>query len=232
MTEQDLVYEKLEEEWKVALAPILHTPIMQSLQDFLAVEKKAGKVIYPPEQEVFQAFTMTPLSQVKVVVLGQDPYHGVNQAHGLCFSVRHGTPLPPSLKNIYREIQSDIGIEHSKQGELTYWAKQGVFLLNSVLTVEAGLAASHKKQGWEDFTDEVIAVLNQQCEHLVFLLWGSYAQKKGRMIDTSRHLVLQAAHPSPLSANRGGWFGCRHFSKTNHYLEANGKTPIDWSLPG
>jgi uracil-DNA glycosylase len=175
---------------------------------------------------------MTPLSQVKVVVLGQDPYHGVGQAHGLCFSVRHGTPLPPSLKNIYREIQSDIGIEPSKQGELTHWAKQGVFLLNSVLTVEAGLAASHKKQGWEDFTDEVIAVLNQQCEHLVFLLWGSYAQKKGQMIDTSRHLVLQAAHPSPLSANRGGWFGCRHFSKTNHYLEANGKTPIDWSLPG
>lgn len=226
------MHEKLEEEWKVALASILRTSIMQSLQGFLAAEKKAGKVIYPPEQEIFQAFSMTPLSQVKVVVLGQDPYHGVGQAHGLCFSVRHGTPLPPSLKNIYREIQSDIGIEPSKQGELTHWAKQGVFLLNSVLTVEAGLAASHKKQGWEDFTDEVIAVLNQQCEHLVFLLWGSYAQKKGKMIDTSRHLVLQAAHPSPLSANRGGWFGCRHFSKTNHYLEANGKTPIDWSLPG
>lgn len=222
---------KLEPEWKGALAPEFLSPYMQSLRDFLAQEKQAGKTIYPPGPEVFNALNTTPLSQVKVVILGQDPYHGAGQAHGLCFSVRRGVMLPPSLQNIYREIQSDLGIPPARHGELTHWAEQGVLLLNSVLTVQAGMAASHQGRGWETFTDAVVKVLNEQRENLVFLLWGSYAQRKGRIIDTRRHLVLRAAHPSPLSANRGDWFGCHHFSQANHYLEAHGHAPIDWSLP-
>lgn len=221
----------MEAGWKQVLASALVTPSMQSLREFLVQEKRAGKMIYPPGTEIFSAFDYTPFSNVKVVILGQDPYHGAGQAHGLCFSVRRGIDLPPSLRNIYREIESDLGVKPAQHGDLTHWASQGVLMLNSVLTVAAGQAASHQGQGWETFTDEVISVLNAQRENLVFLLWGNYAQRKGRVIDSRRHLVLRAAHPSPLSANRGGWFGCRHFSKTNHYLEAHGKAPIDWSLP-
>ncbi len=222
---------KLDPEWKQALGQEFLSPYMQELRRFLEQERQAGKVIYPPGPEIFNALNTTLLSKVKVVILGQDPYHGAGQAHGLCFSVRRGVPLPPSLQNIYREISTDLGIAPGRHGELTHWAEQGVLLLNSVLTVQAGLAASHQNRGWETFTDAVVRVLNEQCEHLVFLLWGSYAQRKGRIIDTRRHLVLKSVHPSPLSANRGGWFGCRHFSQANRYLEAQGREPIDWSVP-
>ncbi|MDP2227916.1 MAG: uracil-DNA glycosylase [Moraxellaceae bacterium] len=222
---------RLEAEWKKALASEFSAPYMQELREFLRQEKLAGKQIFPPGPEIFAALDITPLSRVKVVILGQDPYHGPGQAHGLCFSVRRGTPPPPSLTNIYKEIAADIGIVMPRHGELTHWAQQGVLMLNSVLSVQAGLAASHQGHGWETFTDAVIRTLNEQCEHLVFLLWGSYAQRKGRFIDAQKHLVLKAAHPSPLAANRGGWFGCRHFSQTNQYLVAQGKTPVDWSLP-
>lgn len=214
-----------------ALADEFLAPYMHELRGFLDAEKKAGKEVYPPGSEMFGAFNTTPLSKVKVVILGQDPYHGPHQAHGLCFSVRRGVQPPPSLINIYKEIQADLGIAAPRHGDLTHWAEQGVLLLNSVLSVQAGLAASHQGRGWETFTDAVIRVLNDEREHLVFLLWGNYAQRKGRFIDTKKHLVLKAAHPSPLAANRGGWFGCRHFSQTNHYLEAHGLAPIDWSLP-
>jgi len=222
---------KLESEWKQALAEEFLAPYMHELRGFLDDEKKAGKEIYPPGPEIFGAFNTTPLSKVKVVILGQDPYHGPRQAHGLCFSVRRGVQPPPSLINIYKEIQADLGIVPPRHGELSHWAEQGVLLLNSVLSVQAGLAASHQGRGWEVFTDTVVRVLNEEREHLVFLLWGNYAQRKGRFIDTKKHLVLKAAHPSPLAANRGGWFGCRHFSQANRYLEAHGLTPIDWSLP-
>lgn len=222
---------KLEPEWKRSLANEFLAPYMHELRAFLDAEKKADKEIYPPGPEIFGAFNTTPLPTVKVVILGQDPYHGPRQAHGLCFSVRRGIQPPPSLINIYKEVQADLGIAPPRHGELTHWAEQGVLLLNSVLSVQAGLAASHQGRGWETFTDAVIRVLNEEREHLVFLLWGNYAQRKGRFIDTKKHLVLKAAHPSPLAANRGGWFGCRHFSQTNRYLEAHGLTPIDWSLP-
>nr|AMK59339.1 uracil-DNA glycosylase [uncultured bacterium UPO53] len=222
---------KLDPEWKQVLASEFLSPYMHDLRQFIEQEKRAGKTIYPPGPEIFNALNTTPLSRVKVVILGQDPYHGPRQAHGLCFSVRRGVMLPPSLQNIYAEIQTDLGIPPARHGDLTHWAEQGVLLLNSVLTVQAGQAASHQNRGWETFTDAVVRVLNEQCEHLVFMLWGSYAQRKGRIIDTHRHLVLKAVHPSPLSANRGGWFGCRHFSQANRYLEAQGLTPIDWSLP-
>jgi uracil-DNA glycosylase len=222
---------EIEPEWQQALAQEFQAPYMQALRAFLADERQAGKEIYPPAPEIFGAFNTTPLSTVKVVILGQDPYHGPQQAHGLCFSVRRGIQPPPSLVNIYKEIQTDVGIVPPRHGELTHWAAQGVLLLNSVLSVQAGLAASHQKRGWETFTDAVIRVLNEEREHLVFMLWGNYAQRKGRFIDANRHLVLKAAHPSPLSANRGGWFGCRHFSQVNQYLAAQGLAPIDWSLP-
>jgi uracil-DNA glycosylase len=222
---------KINPEWKQALAREFLAPYMQELRAFLAAEKKSGKEIYPPSSEIFNALDTTPLSHVKVVILGQDPYHGAGQAHGLCFSVRRGVVLPPSLRNIYREIKTDLGISPANHGELTHWAEQGVLLLNSVLTVEAGQAASHQNRGWEIFTDAVIRVLNDEYKNIVFLLWGSYAHRKGRFIDTNKHFVLKSVHPSPLSANRGGWFGCRHFSQANHYLEVYGKTPIDWSLP-
>lgn len=222
---------QIHDEWKGALKDEFLAPYMQQLRQFIEAEKRAGKVIYPPGPEFFNALNITPLSQVKVVILGQDPYHGPNQAHGLCFSVRKGVMLPPSLQNIYREIQADLGIPLARHGELTHWAGQGVLLLNSVLSVQAGMAASHQGRGWEQFTDAIIRVLNEQREGLVFLLWGAYAQKKGRFVDARRHLVLKAAHPSPLSANRGGWFGCRHFSQANAYLEAHGQQAIDWSLP-
>lgn len=222
---------RLDAEWKQALAGEFVAPYMHELRGFLEHEKKSGKTVYPPGQEIFNALNTTPLSRVKVVILGQDPYHGAGQAHGLCFSVRRGVMLPPSLQNIYKEIQNDLGIAPARHGDLSHWAEQGVLLLNSVLTVQAGQAASHQNRGWETFTDAVIRVLNDEREHLVFLLWGSYAQKKGRFIDGKKHLVLKSVHPSPLSANRGGWFGCRHFSQTNRYLEAHGQAPIDWSLP-
>lgn len=206
-------------------------PCMQALREFLVQEKAAGQTIYPPGDEIFAALNTTPLSQVKVVILGQDPYHGPGQAHGLCFSVRRGQRPPPSLLNIFAELRQDVGIPQPRHGELTHWAGQGVLLLNSVLSVRAGEAASHQGRGWETFTDRVIAALDREREGLVFLLWGSYAQRKGRLIDSRRHLVLKAAHPSPLAANRGGWFGCRHFSRANEWLAARGEQAIDWSLP-
>lgn len=222
---------QLVEEWKQPLAHAFLAPYMTVLRQFLADERREGKVIFPPPAEYFNALNTTPLSKVKVVILGQDPYHGPGQAHGLCFSVRKGVRPPPSLQNVFREIQMDLGIPPAPHGELTHWAEQGVLLLNSVLTVQAGNAASHQGRGWEQFTDEVVKVLNDQCENLVFLLWGSYAQRKGQMIDADKHLVLKATHPSPMAANRGGFFGCRHFSQANAWLEKHGQTPIDWALP-
>ncbi len=222
---------QLVEEWKQPLAHAFLAPYMTVLRQFLADERREGKVIFPPPAEYFNALNTTPLSKVKVVILGQDPYHGPGQAHGLCFSVRKGVRPPPSLQNVFREIQMDLGIPPAHHGELTHWAEQGVLLLNSVLTVQAGNAASHQGRGWEQFTDEVVKVLNDQCENLVFLLWGSYAQRKGQMIDADKHLVLKATHPSPMAANRGGFFGCRHFSQTNAWLEKHGQMPIDWALP-
>lgn len=221
---------QLDAGWKYGLSEFLLSPKMDELKDFLVQEIKADKVVYPPNALIFNALNTTPLANVKVVILGQDPYHGPNQAHGLSFSVQKGVPLPPSLRNIYHELQSDLGITVPKHGDLTRWAEQGVLLLNSVLTVEAGQPTSHQKRGWEDFTDHVIDVLNEQREHVVFILWGAYAQRKGQRIDQNKHLVLKAAHPSPLAANRGGFFGCKVFSKSNNYLKQNGIEPIDWQL--
>ncbi|MFV5343724.1 uracil-DNA glycosylase [Acinetobacter oleivorans] len=221
---------QLEESWKISLAPFLLSPQMDNLRDFLFQEKQAQKIIYPPSKQIFSALNTTPLAEVKVVILGQDPYHGPNQANGLSFSVQKGIALPPSLRNIFHELHTDLGIPAPRHGDLTKWATQGVLLLNSVLTVEAGQPTSHQKQGWEAFTDEVIDVLNEQREHIVFILWGAYAQRKGQRINRDKHLVLTAAHPSPLAANRGGFFGCKVFSKTNQYLKQHGIEPIDWQL--
>ena len=203
---------------------------MEELKAFLVEEKKADKIIYPPNHLIFNALNTTPLDRVKVVILGQDPYHGPNQAHGLSFSVQKGVALPPSLRNIFHELHADVGVERPKHGDLTHWAEQGVLLLNAVLTVEAGQPTSHQKRGWEEFTDHVIDVLNEQREHIVFILWGAYAQRKGQRINQDKHLVLKAAHPSPLAANRGGFFGCKVFSKSNNYLKQHGIEPIDWQL--
>ncbi|BCU65143.1 uracil-DNA glycosylase [Acinetobacter bouvetii DSM 14964 = CIP 107468] len=221
---------QLEASWKYGLSEFLLSPKMDELKDFLVQEKNADKVIYPPSSLIFNALNTTPMPHVKVVILGQDPYHGPNQAHGLSFSVQKGVALPPSLRNIFHELHNDLGIEIPKHGNLTHWAEQGVLLLNAVLTVEAGQPTSHQKRGWEDFTDYVIDVLNEQREHIVFILWGAYAQRKGQRIDSSKHLVLKAAHPSPLAANRGGFFGCKVFSKSNNYLKQHGIEPIDWQL--
>lgn len=221
---------KLEPGWKAALAPTFAQPFMQNLKAFLKKELDAKKIIYPRTSEYFNAFNMTPLDKVKVVILGQDPYHGPNQAHGLCFSVRPGVPFPPSLENIFKELKEDVGFEIPDHGCLTHWAEQGVLLLNATLTVEAGKAGSHQNKGWEEFTDAAIAYLNENKENLVFILWGSYAQKKGQFIDTKKHLVIKSPHPSPLSAYRG-FFGSKPFSKTNAYLVKHGKTPIDWQIP-
>lgn len=221
---------QLDESWKYNLAEFLLSPKMDALRDFLLQEKQQNKVIYPPSSLIFNALNTTPLNQVKVVIIGQDPYHGPNQAHGLSFSVQRGVALPPSLRNIFHELHTDLGVPIPRHGDLTHWAEQGVLLLNSVLTVEAGQPTSHQKQGWEDFTDHVIDVLNQQREHIVFILWGAYAQRKGQRIDPNKHLILKAAHPSPLAANRGGFFGCKVFSKSNNYLKQNGIEPIDWQL--
>ena len=216
--------------WQHYLGGEFDQPYMLNLKQFLQEQKTQRKVIYPHSTHWFHALEATPLDQVKVVILGQDPYHQPDQAHGLCFSVRPGIKTPPSLVNIYKELNSDLGIEPVKHGYLESWAQQGVLLLNSVLTVEQSQAASHQKKGWEQFTDRVIQVVNEHCENIVFLLWGSYAQKKGAVIDTQRHLVLKAPHPSPLAAHRG-FFGSRPFSQANGYLEQQGKAPVNWQLP-
>ena len=221
---------RLDPGWKQVLASEFDTPRMQQLREFLRTEKRKGKVIYPPGPEIFNAFNSTPFDQVKVVILGQDPYHGPGQAHGLCFSVRPGVKMPPSLVNIFREIERDLGYPPPSHGCLQHWAEQGVLLLNATLTVEQGNAGSHQNRGWEEFTDAAIDRLNRQRDDLVFLLWGSYAQKKGRLIDRRRHLVLEAPHPSPLSAHRG-FIGCGHFSRANEYLIEKGREPVDWRIP-
>jgi uracil-DNA glycosylase len=221
---------KLEESWRKALSHEFGSAYMDQLKAFLLEEKQRGKSIFPRGPEYFRALDLTPLSDVKVVILGQDPYHGQGQAHGLCFSVQPGVRIPPSLVNIYKELQSDLGIAPARHGFLESWAKQGVLLLNSVLTVEESRAASHQGKGWERFTDAVIRTVNDECNAVAFMLWGSYAQKKAAFVDASRHLVLKAAHPSPLSAHNG-FLGSKHFSKANAYLKANGREPIDWALP-
>lgn len=219
----------IEADWHTQLAAEFNAPYMQKLYDFLKARQAAGAVIYPPEGECYNALNLTPFRQVKVVVIGQDPYHGPNQAHGLSFSVKRGVKIPPSLMNIYKELHSDLGITPVNHGCLEEWAKQGVLLLNSVLTVEQGSANAHQGKGWEQLTDKIIESLNREHEHLVFMLWGAYAQKKGRVIDRNKHLVLESVHPSPLSAHRG-FLGCRHFSAVNEYLINQGKVPIDWQL--
>lgn len=220
----------LEPSWKARIGDYLQRPEMQALASFLRAEKHAGKPIYPPGAEIFAAFEHTPFGAVRVVILGQDPYHGPGQAHGLCFSVQAGVRVPPSLDNIFKEIQRDLGIARPGHGCLTAWADQGVLLLNSVLTVEGGRAGAHQGKGWEGFTDAAIDALNREREGLVFLLWGSYAQRKGQLIDETRHCVLRSVHPSPLSAYRG-FIGCGHFSAANDYLRAHSQAPVDWSLP-
>ena len=221
---------KIHESWNAALEPEFASDYMAELRSFLRAEKAAGKRIYPHSSNWFRALELTPLDNVRVVILGQDPYHGDGQAHGLCFSVPIGQRTPPSLLNIYKEIEADLGIARATHGNLEHWAKQGVLLLNSVLTVEAGQAASHQKRGWERFTDAIIRAVSDRADPVVFLLWGAYAQKKAAFVDSDRHLVLTAAHPSPLAAHNG-FFGIRPFSKTNAYLTDKGLPPIDWTLP-
>ncbi|RMF19330.1 MAG: uracil-DNA glycosylase [Gammaproteobacteria bacterium] len=216
--------------WRERLAGEFDKPYMAQLAAFLAAENQAGKIIYPPREQCFNALNTTPFDQVKVVILGQDPYHGPGQAHGLCFSVQPGVRPPPSLLNIFKELQQELEIPQPSHGCLTHWAEQGVLLLNAVLTVEQGKAGAHQGRGWEAFTDAVIDHLNRERDGLVFLLWGSHAQKKGSRVDTARHCVLKAPHPSPLSAHRG-FFGCGHFKAANEWLIQKGQTPIDWRLP-
>lgn len=223
---------QLEAGWKLHLLEEFQKLYMAELKEFLRLEIARKKTIYPKGSEYFNAFNSTSFDKVKVVVLGQDPYHGPGQAHGLSFSVARGVDIPPSLVNIFKEIQTDLGLpqEDFRHGYLKSWADQGVLLLNSVLTVEAGRAASHQAKGWEIFTDRAVSILNEKKYHLVFMLWGAYAQRKGGVIDEKRHLVLRAPHPSPLSAHRG-FLGCRHFSQANAYLARHGMDPIDWRLP-
>lgn len=221
---------RLEASWKARVGDWFAREDMQQLSAFLRQRRQQGAVIHPDPADIFAAFDATPFDAVKVVILGQDPYHGPGQAHGLCFSVRPGVPVPPSLLNIYKELEADLGFTRPNHGHLMPWAERGVLLLNSVLTVEDGRPGSHQGRGWEGFTDHVIDVLNREREGLVFLLWGSYAQAKGRVIDAGRHRVLKAPHPSPLSAHRG-FLGCRHFSQANAYLARCGEAPVDWSLP-
>lgn len=219
---------KIENTWKQALQSEFEEPYFAELVSFLHSEKSSGKVIYPPGGQIFRAFELTPLPEVKAVILGQDPYHGPGQAMGLSFSVPDGIAAPPSLKNIFKEIETDLGVRMSGRTNLEPWARQGVLLLNAILTVQSGMAASHSGIGWQRFTDAVIKVVNDNCEGVVFLLWGNYARSKACLVDTSKHYVLEAAHPSPLA--RGAFFGCRHFSRTNELLELQGKSPIDWRL--
>lgn len=221
---------KLHESWREPLAEQFAAPHMQALKSFLQSEKAAGKRLFPKGSEYFRALDLTPLDQVKAVILGQDPYHGEGQAHGLCFSVRPGVRTPPSLMNIYKEMQADLGIVPAHHGFLEHWARQGVLLLNSVLTVEMGRAASHQGKGWELFTDAVIRLVAQSQKPVVFMLWGAYAQRKAGFVDQSRHLVIKSAHPSPLSAHNG-FLGSRPFSRANAFLEAHGRGAIDWALP-
>ena len=219
---------RIEQSWKNALADEFGKPYFESLVRFLHKEKTEGKRIFPPGSQIFRAFDLTPVDKVKVVILGQDPYHGAGQAHGLSFSVPEGVPAPPSLKNIFKEIETDMGVRMSGYPNLENWARQGVLLLNAVLTVRSGEAASHSKIGWEQFTDAVIRYVSNNCEGVVFMLWGNFARGKRELIDHSRHCVLEAAHPSPLA--RGAFFGCRHFSRANAWLTAAGRTPINWQL--
>jgi len=219
---------RLEPSWKTRLAAEFDQAYMQELRQFLLQRKRHGAVIFPPGNQIFSALDSTSFEEVKVVILGQDPYHGPGQAHGLCFSVQEGVVIPPSLVNIYKEISEDLGSQPAANGNLQHWAEQGVLLLNSVLTVERGQAAAHQGKGWEQFTDRIVSELNEHRENLVFMLWGSYAMKKGAHIDRSRHLVLTAPHPSPLSAHRG-FFGCRHFSKANAWLQQHDQAPIQWA---
>lgn len=219
---------KIEQSWKQALRSEFDKPYFAELVRFLHQEKAEGKVVFPPGSRIFRAFDLTPVDQVKVVILGQDPYHGPGQAMGLSFSVPDGVPAPPSLKNIFHEIETDLGITMSGRPNLEDWARQGVLLLNAVLTVRCGQAASHSGIGWQEFTDAVIKYISDNCQGVVFMLWGNFARAKRELIDTSRHYVLEAAHPSPLA--RGAFFGCRHFSQANYLLERQGKTPIDWKL--
>lgn len=216
--------------WQKALNAEFTKPYMQNLLDELTEIEQQGTNIYPPRPNWFYALETTPLENVKIVILGQDPYHQSGQSHGLCFSVQKGVKVPPSLVNIYKELQTDLAITPANHGYLESWARQGVLLLNTVLTVEDSNAGAHQGKGWEQFTDKIINTINEQCDHVVFMLWGNYAQKKASMIDESRHLILKAPHPSPLAAYRG-FFGCRHFSQANSYLIEQGKQAIDWQLP-
>ena len=219
---------RIENSWKSALAGEFGKPYFESLVRFLHEEKASGRKIFPPGSQIFKAFELTPVDSVKVVILGQDPYHGLGQAHGLSFSVPEGVPAPPSLKNIFKEIESDLGIRMSGYPNLEKWARQGVLLLNAVLTVRSGEAASHSRIGWQEFTDAAIKYISDNCEGVIFMLWGNFARAKRELIDNTRHHVLEAAHPSPLA--RGAFFGCRHFSQANTLLEAQGKSKIDWQL--
>ena len=220
---------KSSESWKIALGPEKEKPYFQKILHFLKQEKTNRKTIYPKQEDIFNALKLTPLEKVKVVIIGQDPYHGPKQAHGLAFSVQKDVAIPPSLQNIYQEIHDDLGLPIPIHGNLEHWAKQGVLLLNATLTVEAHQAASHSYIGWQQFTDKIIEIVNKQCKGVVFLLWGSYAQKKALMIDPTKHFILKAPHPSPLSAHRG-FLGCKHFSKTNAILKREGKAEIDWRV--
>ncbi len=219
---------QIEKSWKEALGGEFDKPYFESLVRYLHREKEEGKSIFPPGREIFKAFELTPVDKVKVVILGQDPYHGCGQAMGLSFSVPEGVPAPPSLKNIFKEIESDLGVKMSGCPDLSGWAEQGVLLLNSVLTVRSGAPASHSAIGWQEFTDAVIRYISEHCSGVVFLLWGNFARSKKPLIDLSRHYVLEAAHPSPLA--RGAFFGCRHFSRTNEILVSEGRTPVKWQL--
>ena len=217
---------KIEKSWKEVLQTEFDKPYFENLVGFVKQEY-ASHTIFPPAGQIFNAFNTCPFNNVKVVILGQDPYHGPRQAHGLCFSVNDGIQFPPSLQNIFKEINSDLGIPMPKSGNLTRWAEQGVLLLNATLTVRASQAGSHQGRGWEEFTDAVIKIISEKSENVVFILWGSYAIKKKALIDASKHCILTAPHPSPLSSYRG-FFGCKHFSQTNTYLTSKGKTPIEW----
>lgn len=225
----DSTKSNIDKSWQEKLGDVFESPQMKELRAFLTSELQKGKVIFPHGKEIFSAFNQTPFNEVKVVILGQDPYHGDHQAHGMAFSVKPGIAIPPSLRNIYKELHNDLNIQPPKHGHLLDWAKQGVFLLNTCLTVEKGKAGSHHKKGWEFFTNHVIDVLSKEKENLVFILWGSPAQKKAHKVDTSKHLVLKSPHPSPLSAHRG-FFGSGHFSKANDYLKKTKQKPIDWEI--
>lgn len=220
---------KIEPSWKEILKDEFVKPYFQQIALHIKTEKSQGKTIYPPGSLIFNAFNTTPFDKVKVVILGQDPYHGPGQAHGLCFSVQNGVPPPPSLINIFKELQEDVGVSIPDHGNLTHWAEQGVFLLNASLTVRAAEPMSHSKIGWAQFTDEVIKKISAEKKHVVFILWGKFAQEKKLLIDEAKHCILKSAHPSPLSAH-AGFFGCKHFSKTNEYLMSKGIDPVDWKL--